>query len=630
MDPEQGEVVSDRSFSYGEVDDGVRAGATSSSRGRTSSRAGRPARSRRTASSPTGTTADGTLTAWSNFQGPFTLHSVAASALGLPGSRLRLITPPHSGGSFGIKATVYVYVVLIGLASRKLGIPVRWTEDRLEHLTAARRLRLAARSVQAALLSNGELLALRYDALEDVGAYIRAPEPATLYRMHGSLAGAYRVRNIAARNRVVLTNRCPTGLNRGFGGPQLYLALERTMDVAARRLGLDPAELRRRNLVEPDAFPYRTPSGALYDSGDYEACLDDALELVRYDERRAEQRAARAKGGWSASVSRASSSRRSRTWATSPWPKRPTSAREALPKSGNVEGATVVVSPPGGSHGTGCDDAPGAGARDRVCADRRRRARHRARRHRSADRDGHVDERVDGGIGQLLVPFLGRRCRCGVPRRSEARGQRCGDPRAPRRRVALAAAGGRESPTGTPLACRRNGARVARDCVLRHPTSIRRTSRTRVASSAAHGFIADVAVVEVDRAYRRSERARLRDSARRRPNAQPVARRRADPRRLRTWRRRCALRARRLRRRRRPPHGDVHGLPLPDGARPPGPEDRPPGDAVSVHAAGREGARRGGHDERARGDRERGRRRARSRRRRAAAHAGPRVGAPAA
>ena len=103
--------------------------------------------------------------------------------------------------------------------------------------------------------------------------------------MHGSLTGAYRVRNVAARNRVVLTNRCPTGLNRGFGGPQLYFALERTMAIAARRLGLDPAELRAPQPDRDDEFPYRTPSGGLYDSGDYEGCLDDALELVGYDER---------------------------------------------------------------------------------------------------------------------------------------------------------------------------------------------------------------------------------------------------------------------------------------------------------------------------------------------------------
>src|SRR5262249_1666355 len=181
-------------------------------------------------------------------------------------------------------------------ASRKLGVPVRWTEDRLEHLSGSSTSTGRITRVDAGFTSDGELLGLRYDALEDVGAYVRAPEPATLYRMHGSPSGAYHVRNGRARNRIVLTNRVPTGLNRGFGGPQLYFALERTMDIAARRLGLDPAELRRRNLVSADAFPYRTPSGGLYDSGDYEACLDDALALVRYDEQRVDQAGARSEG----------------------------------------------------------------------------------------------------------------------------------------------------------------------------------------------------------------------------------------------------------------------------------------------------------------------------------------------
>ena len=149
------------------------------------------------------------LTAWANFQGPFTLHSVAAGALGLPGSKLRLITPPDSGGSFGIKSTVFAYVVLMGLASRKLGVPVRWIEDRLEHLAASSASSGRVTRLEAGFSADGELLALRYDAIEDVGAYVRAPEPATLYRMHGSLAGAYRVRNVAARNRVVLTNTLP-------------------------------------------------------------------------------------------------------------------------------------------------------------------------------------------------------------------------------------------------------------------------------------------------------------------------------------------------------------------------------------------------------------------------------------
>jgi 2-furoyl-CoA dehydrogenase large subunit len=347
MDAERGLVVSDRSFAYGEVEAAFeRADVVCG---------GRFAFPRWTCC-PVETygvvcdwdAAGGGLTAWANFQGPFTLHSVAAAALGLPGAKLRLITPRDSGGSFGIKATTYVYVVLLGIASRKLGIPVRWTEDRLEHLAGSAASTARVTNVEAAFAADGELLALRYDAIEDLGAYVRAPEPATLYRMHGSLSGAYRVANVAARNRVVLTNRCPTGLNRGFGGPQVYLALERTMDVAAHRLGLDPAELRRRNLVAADEFPYRTPTGGLYDSGDYEACLDRALELGRYDERREEQRAARDEGrlvgiGLACVVEPSISNMGYITLANTP-----AERAGGLPKSGNAESATVIVSPLGG------------------------------------------------------------------------------------------------------------------------------------------------------------------------------------------------------------------------------------------------------------------------------------------
>jgi 2-furoyl-CoA dehydrogenase large subunit len=288
--------------------------------------------------------AAGTLTAWANFQGPFTLHSVAAAALELPGSKLRLITPPDSGGSYGIKSAVYAYVVLIGLASRKLGVPVRWVEDRLEHLAASSASTERVTDVEAAFAADGELLAIRYDVVEDVGAYVRAPEPATLYRMHGSLSGAYRVGRVEARNRNVLTNRCPTGLNRGFGGPQLYFALERTMAIAARRLGLDPADVARRNLVEPGQMPYRTPSGGLYDSGDYAACLEDALREAGYDERRAEQAAGRRIGLGIACVVEPSVSNMGYITLAQTAGER----AESLPKSGNAEGATVIVSPLGG------------------------------------------------------------------------------------------------------------------------------------------------------------------------------------------------------------------------------------------------------------------------------------------
>jgi len=239
--------------------------------------------------------ATGTVTAWSNFQGPFTLHGVAAAALGIPPSRLRLLSPPDSGGSFGVKAAVFTSVVLMAVASRRFGVPVRWTEDRVEHLlTSSATERLT--EVEAGFSAAGDLVALRLDLIDDVGAYVRAPEPATLYRMHGCVTGPYRVADVEVRSRVVVTNRCPSGLNRGFGGPQLAFALERTMAVAAARLGLDPAEMARRNLVPAEAMPYAAPAGGVYDSGDYGACLELALELAGYRELRREQAERKAAG----------------------------------------------------------------------------------------------------------------------------------------------------------------------------------------------------------------------------------------------------------------------------------------------------------------------------------------------
>src|SRR5690606_8189533 len=129
---------------------------------------------------------------------------------------------------------------------------------------------------------DGLIKALSWDQLEDVGAYLRAPEPATLYRMHGNMTGAYAIANVAIRNRIVVTNKTPTGLNRGFGGPQVYFALERLVAQIARDLGLDPVAVIRRNLITAASFPYRTATGALYDSGDYERALDVALEKGGY------------------------------------------------------------------------------------------------------------------------------------------------------------------------------------------------------------------------------------------------------------------------------------------------------------------------------------------------------------
>lgn len=232
-------------------------------------------------------------TVWANFHGPFTLHTVMAQALKIGTQQLRLCVPADIGGSYGIKSAIYPYITLIALASKLSGCPVRWIEDRMEHLKASSSGTDRVSYITGALDESGRVLALKLTQYDDVGAYIRAPEPATLYRTHGDTTGAYDIPALYMDNYAIMTNRLPTGLIRGYGGPQLYFTLERFMDIATHHLGLDPAEIRRRNFIRPDQFPYRTLTGGLYDSGNYESVLDKALELSDYRAFREEQQRSR-------------------------------------------------------------------------------------------------------------------------------------------------------------------------------------------------------------------------------------------------------------------------------------------------------------------------------------------------
>jgi 2-furoyl-CoA dehydrogenase large subunit len=441
----------------------------------------------------------GRLTAWANFQGPFTLHGVAAAALGLKGDRLRLLTPPDSGGSFGIKSSVFAYVVLMGLAARHLGVPVTWTEDRLEHLAASAAATGRTTEVEAGFAADGRLLALRYDAIEDVGAYVRAPEPATLYRMHGSLSGAYTVPNVAVRNRVVLTNTIPSGLNRGFGGPQLYLGLERTMAIAARRLGLDPAELARRNLIPAAAMPYRTPSGALYDSGDYAACLDKALELADYGALGARVAALRADGGLAgvglACIVEPSISNMGYITLAQTADERALQ----LPKSGNAEGASIMIDPHGGITVRLASTPQGQGHRTvcaQVVADVIGCSPDAVTVMSEMDTasvpwtvaSGNYSSRFSGvAVGAVQAAALKLRAKIDAIR------AHAGDESLSLRRVAGMA---HWNPEGLPAGEEPGLAAVA---FWAPPTLDPPDAEDRVASSAAHGFIVDICAVEVDR-----------------------------------------------------------------------------------------------------------------------------------
>jgi 2-furoyl-CoA dehydrogenase large subunit len=145
---------------------------------------------------------------------------------------------------------------------------VKWVEDRLEHLAASVCATNRATRLSAAVDHDGRVLALDWDQVEDCGAHLRASEPATLDRMHGNMTDAFDIHHMAIRNRLVLTNKMPTGLNRGFGRPQVYFPLRRLMQRIALTLGLDPLDVIRRNLVPTEKFPYRTASGALLNSGE--------------------------------------------------------------------------------------------------------------------------------------------------------------------------------------------------------------------------------------------------------------------------------------------------------------------------------------------------------------------------
>ena len=217
--------------------------------------------------------------------------------------------------------------------------------------------------LEAAVEADGRVRALRYDQIEDCGAWLRAPEPATLYRMHGLMTGAYDVPHLAVRNRVALTNKTPTGLNRGFGGPQVFFALESLMRRVAETLDLEPLDVIRRNLVPGTAIPYRAAAGARYDSGDFPALVERTAAGGGLDELLARRRAARREGVSTGSGSPRSWRPASRTWATSPPSSRPRCASGPAPRDGAVATATVSLDPGGAVTVTAASAPQGQGHR---------------------------------------------------------------------------------------------------------------------------------------------------------------------------------------------------------------------------------------------------------------------------
>jgi carbon-monoxide dehydrogenase large subunit len=231
------------------------------------------------------------LTVWASHQAPHRLRRELAAVLDMDAALIRVVVP-DVGGAFGAKSATFPEYVCVAHLARLLGQPVRWIEDRAEAMVVSPRGRGQHQRVRLAADARGRMLAFELHIDADVGAY---PQLAAGLPMQTALmaTGVYTTPQVHATLRSVLTTTMPTYAYRGAGRPEAAYAVERTVDLLATKLDMDPAELRRRNLIPADCFPYDTPTGRRYDSGNYAAALDVALKEVEYDRRRSEQEARR-------------------------------------------------------------------------------------------------------------------------------------------------------------------------------------------------------------------------------------------------------------------------------------------------------------------------------------------------
>jgi aerobic carbon-monoxide dehydrogenase large subunit len=231
--------------------------------------------------------AGGGLTVWCSHQAPHRLRDDLSEALGLARDAVRVIVP-DAGGAFGGKSATFAEYLAVADVARRLERPVRWLEDRAEALLAGPRGRGQNQRVRLHANPDGRIRALELELDADVGGY---PHTGSFMPFASGMmgTGAYAIPEVYVRARAVLTTTAPTAPYRGAGRPEAAYCIERTVDALARRLELDPAEVRRRNHIPPQAFPYRSPTGFTYDSGDYTRAMDVALKAIDYDGWRAEQ-----------------------------------------------------------------------------------------------------------------------------------------------------------------------------------------------------------------------------------------------------------------------------------------------------------------------------------------------------
>jgi carbon-monoxide dehydrogenase large subunit len=231
------------------------------------------------------------LVVWASTQSVFGVRREIASTVGLDESAV-VVRAPAVGGGFGAKGGVYVEQLLVAALARRLSRPIAWVETRHENLLNMTHGRGQVHDVELGARRDGTVVGLRVRGVANVGAYpIRGAFVPMVTRFMAS--GTYRIPAIEYDALIALTNTTPTGPYRGAGRPEAAAMLERSMDVLAGALDLDAVAVRRRNFIPPEAFPYRTPTGAQYDTGDYERAMDEALRRADYDRVRGEQRARR-------------------------------------------------------------------------------------------------------------------------------------------------------------------------------------------------------------------------------------------------------------------------------------------------------------------------------------------------
>jgi aerobic carbon-monoxide dehydrogenase large subunit len=238
-----------------------------------------------------------TLTVWASSQTPYILRTSLARALGLDEMRVRVVVP-DVGGGFGLKMQVFPEDVAVAAIARMLSRPVKWIEERRENLAAGSQAREQRMEVEVAAGSDGRLLALRARAISDAGAYHSHPLTQALEPLGSAaiLPGPYVTPAYAYEALAVRTHKPPLGAYRGVGMTMGAFVMERAVDLIAERVGIDPAEARRRNLIPREAYPFTSASGMTYDSGDFPKALEQALTVADYDALRRQQTAARVAG----------------------------------------------------------------------------------------------------------------------------------------------------------------------------------------------------------------------------------------------------------------------------------------------------------------------------------------------